>query len=334
MAELLPDVDRFIYTYVRKEALVSSQIEGTQSSLSDLLLHEIRAVPGVPINDVEEVSNYVAAIRHGIQRVRDEEYPITLNLMRDLHRILLQGQRGREKDPGEFRRSQVWLQDAYGRVSFVPPTAERLMDLLGEMEKYINEARPTLPTIVRAALVHAQFETIHPFHDGNGRLGRLLIMLMLIGGKIMREPVLYLSLHFKLHRDAYYNALSNIRKKGAWEDWVVFFLRGVVDVAGEAVGTAQRLMALFESDRDKILGCPGRGHASALRVHDALEKQIYVSVPNLEEKLGLTAPTARAALNQLLEIGIVKEVTGQQRNRVYVYAAALEILQEGANPIS
>lgn len=332
-AQMLPDVDRFIYTYVCKEALVSSQIEGTQSSLSDLLLHEIDALPGVPVNDVEEVSNYVAAIRYGIQRVRDEDYPITLNLLRELHGILLQGQRGRNKDPGEFRRSQVWLRDGYGKVSFVPPTGDNVIPLLGDVEKYINEERPSLPAIVKAALVHAQFETIHPFHDGNGRLGRLLITLMLCAAKVMHEPVLYLSVHFKVHRDAYYNALENVRKKGAWEDWVEFFLRGVVEVAAQAVDTARALTAIFKVDREKILARPGRSNTTVFRVHDLLQKQIYASVPNLEKELGVTAPTARAALNDLLALGIVKEVTGQQRNRVYVYDKALDILQEGASPI-
>jgi Fic family protein len=332
-AQMLPDVDRFIYIYVRKEALVSSQIEGTQSSLSDLLLHEIDAMPGVPVGDVEEVSNYVAALRHGVQRVRDEGYPITLNLMRELHGMLLQGQRGKNKDPGEFRRSQVWLQGSSGRVTFVPPTADAVVELLGAVEKYINEEKPSLPAIVRAALVHAQFETIHPFHDGNGRLGRLLITLMLCAAGVMHEPILYLSLHFKMNREAYYSALDNIRKRGAWEEWVEFFLRGVVVVAEQAIDTARALTALFKGDRERILA-RGRSNTTVLRVHDLLEKQVYASVPHLEKELSVTAPTARAALNDLVTLGIVKEVTGQQRNRVYVYDKALEILQEGAEPIS
>jgi Fic family protein len=333
MAQMLPDVDRFIHTYVRKEALVSSQIEGTQSSLSDLLLHEIHAVPGVPMDDVEEVSTYVAAIRYGVQMVRDEEHPLTLNLMRDLHRMLLQGQRGKNEDPGEFRRSQVWLQDGYGKVSFVPPTADQVIPLLSEMEKYINEEKPSLPALVRAALVHAQFETINPFHDGNGRLGRMLITLMLCAANVMHEPILYLSLHFKVNRDAYYNALDDIRRKGAWEEWVAFFLRGVVEVAGQAIDTVNTLTALFKADREKILAHGGRVNATVFRVHELLQKQIYASVPNLEKQLKVSAPTARAALTELLELGIVKEVTGQQRNRVYVHEKCLDLLQQGAEPI-
>lgn len=333
LAQLLPDIDHFIYAYVRKEALVSSQIEGTQSSLSDLLLHEIDAVPGVPVNDVEEVSNYVAAMRSGLERVRKDGYPITLNLLRDLHRILLQGQRGRNRDPGELRRSQVWLQDGYGRVSFVPPPADQVLPLLGDLEKYINEEKPSLPVLVRAALVHAQFETIHPFHDGNGRLGRLLITLMLCADNVMREPILYLSLYFKVNRDAYYHALQQIRLKGAWEEWIEFFLRGVAEVAGEAASTARELAALFKADRTKILARSGRRNAAIFEVYDLLEKQIYATVPNVQKELAISAPTARSALVELLELNIVKEVTGQERNRIYVYERYLEIMQRGAEPI-
>ncbi len=333
LAQSLPDIDHFIYAYIRKEALVSSQIEGTQSSLSDLLLHEIDAVPGVPVNDVEEVSNYVAAMRSGLERVRTDGYPITLNLLRDLHRILLRGQRGRNRDPGELRRSQVWLQDGYGRVSFVPPPADQVLPLLGDLEKYINEENPSLPMLVRAALVHAQFETIHPFHDGNGRLGRLLITLMLCANNVMREPILYLSLYFKINRDAYYHALQQIRLKGAWEEWIEFFLRGVAEVAGEAASTARELAALFKADRTKILARSGRRNAAIFQVYDLLEKQIYATVPNVQKELKISAPTARSALTELLALKIVNEVTGQERNRIYVYEKYLTVLQRGAEPI-
>lgn len=332
LAQLLADVDRFIYAYVRKEALLSSQIEGTQSSLSDLLLHEIEAAPGVPAEDVEEVSNYVAAMRAGLARIRDG-YPITLNLMRDLHRILLQGQRGRNKDPGELRRSQVWIQDGYGRVSFVPPPADQVLPLIGDLEKYINEEKPSLPVLVRAALIHAQFETIHPFHDGNGRLGRLLITLFLCAAGIMREPILYLSLYFKINRNEYYRALQDIRQKGAWEQWIEFFLRGVAEVANEAATTALELTDLIKTDRDKIRARPGRSNAAVYKVYELIEKQIYATVPNVQKELKVSGPTARAALIELLDLGIAKEVTGQQRNRVYVYTRYLEILQRGAEPI-
>ena len=333
LAQLLPDVDRFIYAYIRKEALLSSQIEGTQSSLSDLLLHEIDAAPGVPVNDVEEVSNYVAAMRSGLARIQDEGYPITINLLRDMHRLLLQGQRGKNKDPGEFRRSQVWLQDGYGRVTFVPPPADQVIPLLGDLEKYINEEKPSLPVLVRAALAHAQFETIHPFHDGNGRLGRLLITLMLCAGNVMREPTLYLSLYFKVNRDAYYHALQQIRVKGAWEEWIDFFLKGIVEVAGQAASTARELTALVKADRAKILARSGRRNAAVFKVYDLMENQIYATVPNVQKELAISAPTARSGLNELLTLGIVKEVTGQERNRVYVYEKYLEILQRGAEPI-
>jgi Fic family protein len=333
LAQLLPDIDRFIYAYVRKEALVSSQIEGTQSSLSDLLLHEIDAVPGVSANDVEEVSNYVAAMRSGLKRVRKDGYPITLNLLRDLHRILLRGQRGRNRDPGELRRSQVWLQDGYGHVSFVPPPADQVLPLLGDLEKYLNEEKPSLPVLVRVALVHAQFETIHPFPDGNGRLGRLLITLMLCADNVMREPILYLSVYFKINRDAYYRALQQIRSKGAWEEWIEFFLRGVAEVAREAASTARELAALFKADRTKILARSGRSNAAIFKVYDLLEKQIYATVPNVQKELTISAPTARSALTELLGLGIVKEVTGKERNRIYVYKKYLEVLQRGAEPI-
>jgi len=333
LAQMLPNIDRFIYTYVRKEALLSSQIEGTQSSLSDLLLHEINAAPGVPLDDVEEVSNYVAALRYGIRRVVDENYPITLNLLRELHAMLMQGQRGKNKDPGEFRRIQNWLQNSVGGVTFVPPTADQVIPLLSDMEKYINEEHPALPIIIKAALVHAQFETIHPFNDGNGRLGRLLITLMLSASKTIREPILYLSLYFKTNRNEYYRSLVNIRTQGDWESWVEFFLRGTAQVAQQGIEAARNLTTLFTTDREKILSRPGKSNATVFRVHEILQKQLFATVPNLEKALGVSAPTARAALNDLAALGIVHEVTGQQRNRVYVYQACLDILQQGADPI-
>src|SRR6202140_3209403 len=259
LASILPDLSLFIYTYVRKEAVLSSQIEGTQSSLSDLLMFENDEVPGVPIQDVQEVSNYVAAMNHGLQRLRSG-FPLSLRLICEIHDVLLSKGRGSEKQPGEFRKSQNWIGGTRpGNASFVPPPPELVLDCMSNLELFLHQDRPDLPLLIKAGLVHVQFETIHPFLDGNGRLGRLLITFLLCAQNVIREPILYLSLYFKAHRTTYYDLLDRVRVKGDWEAWLDFFLTGVRETADQAGSAARRTLALFEANQRRIesLGRPG-----------------------------------------------------------------------------
>jgi Fic family protein len=255
---------------VRKEAVLSSQIEGTQSSLSDLLLYEQKEMPGVPLEDVEEVSRYVAAVSHGVKRLR-EGFPLSLRLLREVHEVLLQTGRGSTKQPGEFRRSQNWIGGTRpGNARFVPPPPENLMQCLGDLEKFLHDDPVKTPTLIKAALSHVQFETIHPFLDGNGRVGRLLITLLLCAENAISEPTLYLSLYFKRHREIYYELLQKVRTTGAWEEWLLFFLEGVEETAEEAVSTATQILEIFAEDRARIESL-GRPAGNALRVHSLLQ---------------------------------------------------------------
>lgn len=332
LTTLLPDTSLFLYLYVRKEALLSSQIEGTQSSLSDLLLFESNEAPGVPINDVEEVSNYVAAMNHGLARLR-EGFPLSLRLMREIHAILLRGGRGANKEPGEFRRSQNWLGGTRpGNAAFVPPPPERLMECLGALEVFLHDDKEPLPILVKAALAHVQFETIHPFLDGNGRLGRLLITFLLCAEGVLTEPLLYLSLYFKTHRQHYYDLLQRVRTAGAWEEWLAFFLEGVDETARQAADAATRILALFRDHRSRIAGI-GRGAASALRVHEYLQGRPMLTIPVAAQELGISPPTIAASVRHLEELGIVHEVTGRQRGRTFLYGSYLSILAEGTEPL-
>ncbi len=255
VATVLPAPPLFIYMYVRKEALLSSQIEGTQSSLSDLLLFESEEIPHVPIDDVEEVSSYVAALNHGLRRIREDGFPVSLRLIREIHGVLLRTGRGSSKQPSEFRRTQNWIGGTRpGNAIFVPPPPEKLNECLDAFERFLHGDHPNIPLLVRVALVHVQFETIHPFLDGNGRLGRLLITFLLCAAGALREPILYLSLYFKTHRQRYYELLQNVRDTGDWETWVHFFLEGVLETATEAIETAKQLLALFATDRKRLPG--------------------------------------------------------------------------------
>lgn len=330
---VLPDPPLFIYMYVQKEALLSSQIEGTQSSLSDLLLFENDEIPHVPIDDVAEVSNYVRAMQHGLQRIR-EGFPLSLRLIREIHEILLSQGRGSSKQPGEFRRSQNWIGGTRpGNALFVPPPPDRVMECLGDLERFLHDEGTRLPLLVRAALVHVQFETIHPFLDGNGRLGRLLITFLLCAEGTLREPVLYLSLYFKARRSTYYDLLQSVREKGDWETWIEFFLTGVIDTANQATETARQLLGLFEQDRRRIATI-GRGAPSALRVHELMQRKPLTSVASAARQLRLSEPTVQKSLDGMTELGIVREVTGKQRRRIYAYAQYLDILNQGTDPIS
>lgn len=332
LSRLLPDTSLFIYLFVRKEALLSSQIEGTQSSLTDLLLYEQDEVPGVPLADVEEVSSCVAALQHGLKRLK-EGFPLSLRLLREIHAVLLTTGRGSTKSPGEFRRSQNWVGGSRpGQARFVPPPPDQLQDCLGALEKFLHDDPVRTPTLIKAALAHVQFETIHPFLDGNGRLGRLLITLLLCAEGAMADPTLYLSLYFKQHREQYYDHLQRVREEGAWEQWLAFFLTGVLETAESGVASATAMFELFAVDRQRIEGI-GRAAGSVLRVHQHLQKKPITSVPSAASAMGLTTPTVRTALDNLAKLQIVREITGKRRDRLYVYDRYLQLLQAGAEPL-
>lgn len=319
---------QLLYQYVRKEAVLSSQIEGTQSSLSDLLLYELEETPGVPLGDVQEVSSYVAALNHGLTQVR-KGFPMSLRLLREVHGVLLATGRGADKSPGEFRRSQNWLGGSRpGNAVFVPPPPERLMDCLGPFEHFLHDKPEPMPSLIKAALAHVQFETIHPFLDGNGRLGRMLITLLLCHDKVLREPALYLSLYFKIHRADYYDHLQRVRTDGDWEGWLRFFLTGIAETATEASDAAQQLWTLFDQDRRSIQE-QGRASGTALRVHDLLRQRPIISISAACNELELTHPAVNKSLRKLEEMGIVREITGRQRNRLYLYDAYMAILNQG-----
>jgi Fic family protein len=328
VSALLPDKALFLYAYVRKEAVLSSQIEGTQSSLSDLLLFELDEAPGVPLDDVVEVSNYVAALDHGLTRLH-EGFPLSSRLIREIHEVLLSRGRGSSKAPGEFRSSQNWIGGSRpGNAAFVPPPPLLVPDCMAALERFLHAEGGGLPVLVRAGLAHVQFETIHPFLDGNGRVGRLLITLLLCHAGVLREPLLYLSLYFKQHRPTYYELLDRVRHDGDWEAWLSFFLEGVKQVAEGAVATAERLGAMFRSDRARIEGA-GRRAGSALRVHEALKVRPIQSMSTAREAAVLSFPAASSAMDLLVELGIARELTGKRRNRLFVYDQYLNVLSEG-----
>ena len=325
---LLPDPSLFLYSYVRKEAVLSSQIEGTQSSLSDLMLFELDEVPGVPVEDATEVSNYVAALDHGLERLRGG-FPLSNRLIREIHEVLLSRGRGSGKLPGEFRRSQNWIGGARpGNARYVPPPHMELEACMASLERFLHAESDGLPAPVRAGLAHVQFETIHPFLDGNGRVGRLLITLMLCHAGVLRDPLLYLSLYFKQNRSQYYELLNRVRQDGDWESWLAFFLEGVRVTSEEAVTTTQRLTELFQGDRRRIEPI-GRRAGSALRVFDALKARPILSLTVIGEKTGLSFPAASTAMQSLADLGLAREITGKRRNRVFVYDRYLSILSEG-----
>jgi Fic family protein len=332
IADLLPDRNLFLYQYVRREAVVSSQIEGTQSSLSDLLLFELAEAPGAPLDDVAEVSQYVAALDHGLKRLAGD-FPLCLRLLREIHGVLLAHGRGAHKQPGEFRRSQNWLGGTRpGNAAFVPPPPERLAECLDALERFLHGDDGGLPVLVKTALAHVQFETIHPFLDGNGRLGRLLIILMLVDAGVLRQPLLYLSLYFKVHRLEYYDRLQRVRTHGDWEGWLGFYLKGVAETAQQAVDAARRLLGIFEQDRERIRGL-GRIATSALEVHRHLQQRPVSRVAEAVAATGINRTTVTAVFRRLVELGMVRELPGRQRNRVFVYTACLDILSEDTQPL-
>lgn len=330
---LLPDPKLFLYAYVRREAVLSSQIEGTQSSLSDLLLFELDELPGVPFDDVREVSNYVAALEHGMARLR-EGFPLSNRLLREMHLRLMGQGRGSDKAPGEFRRTQNWIGGTRpGNARFVPPPPQQVEPCMAALESFLHQQQGPMPVLITAALAHVQFETIHPFLDGNGRLGRLLIALLLHHGGLLAEPLLYLSLYFKHHRAVYYELLDRVRSHGDWEAWVDFFLEGVETTAQAAVETARRLVALFAEDTQRVAAQGGRAAPNTLRVLHALRERPLCSLKQLCAAQGMSFPTASKAMQSLVTLGLAREMTGQRRNRVFVYAAYLDILNEGGEPL-
>ena len=332
ISDVLPDSQLFLYQYVRKEALLSSQIEGTQSSFSDLLLFEMDEAPGVPLDDAREVSNYIAAMNHGLERL-GEGFPLSLRLLREIHAILLKDGRGAHKQPGEFRHSQNWLGGPRpGNAVFVPPPPEHLMECLDPFERFLHDETEPTPVLLKASLAHVQFETIHPFLDGNGRLGRLLITLILINECVLREPLLYLSLYFKTHRSDYYDHLQRVRLKGDWEGWLRFFLQGVYETAQQAVETARTVLDLFEQDRQRIRGL-GRIAGSCLQLHQRLQQNAIVNIPDSTRALEINRTTISNCIRRLQELGIAREITGQRRNRLFVYDRYVQILSEGTEPL-
>ncbi|WP_052881573.1 Fic family protein [Kiritimatiella glycovorans] len=324
----LPDVSLFLYTCVRKEAVLSSMIEGTRSSLSDLLLFELEEEPGVPLDDVQEVSNYVSAMGYGLKRIRGD-FPMSLRLLRDIHKRLLAHGRGSGKTPGEFRRSQNWIGGTRpGNAVFVPPPPERVMECMGALELFLHDEPEPTPPLLKAALAHVQFETIHPFLDGNGRLGRLMVALLLCERGVLREPMLYLSLFFKTHRGTYYDLLNRVRSDGDWEAWLEFFAEAVTTTAGQAVDTVQRLETMAGRDRDRIQAL-GRAAGSALRVHHELLRRPLTTSRAIEAETGLSHVTVNKTLDRLCEMGLASEITGRKRDRVFSYVDYITILNEG-----
>ncbi len=332
ISAFLPDPDVFLYTYVRKEAVLSSQIEGTQSSLSDLLIAELDEAPGVPVDDVGEVSNYVGALDHGLRRMRGG-FPLSNRLLREMHDLLLRSGRGATKQPGAFRRTQNWIGGARpGTAAFVPPPPDRVEELMAGLERFLHGKPVDAPPLLKAGLAHVQFETIHPFLDGNGRVGRLLIALVLVHDGILREPLLYLSLYFKQRRQEYYERLSQVRERGAWEEWLRFFAEGVRQTAEEAVSTARRLSDLFVGDLARVHAA-GRSAGSAARVLTAFRERPIWTIAKLKEATDLPVPTVTRAITALERLGIIRETTGRRRGRVYSYDAALRVLSEGTEPL-
>lgn len=327
MTALLPDTRLFLYMYVRKEAVLSSQIEGTQSSLSDLLLFELKEAPGVPLNDVLEISNYVAALEHGLTRC-EGGFPLSNRLIREIHGVLLQGGRGSDKTPGEFRRTQNWIGGTRpGNALFVPPPPELITELMGAFELFLHDRKDRIPALIQAALAHAQFETIHPFLDGNGRVGRLLVPVLLCLRGILREPLLYLSLYFKTNRSQYYDLLNRVRTEGDWERWVIFFAEGVKSMAETAVRTVRRLTEAAQRDRERIQRI-GRISGSALQVHQSLQKRPVSNLTSLALETHLSLPTVTKAVQALISEGLVREITGRKRGRVFSYDEYLNIMND------
>ncbi len=331
----LPNPVLFTYMYVRKEALLSSQIEGTQSSLSELLLFEHGDAPGGG-SDVREVSNYVKAMEHGWECLQEQgRLPLSLRLIKEIHEKLLADGRGGKMLPGEFRRNQNWIGDSRsGNPEYVPPPPGRVMELMADLEKFLHEKDSGIPRLLKAGIVHLQFESIHPFLDGNGRLGRLLIPFLLYSWGILKQPLLlYISLYFKGHRQRYYELLQQVRKQGDWGPWLEFFLQGIAEVSRQATETARKLQELFETDRQRIDKELGQAAASALALHEIAKQQLIFSVPEAAAKTGRSLPTIRNAVERLQNMDILRETTGKRRYRRFLYSKYMKIMEEGTEAL-
>jgi len=322
---LLPDPALFLFSYVRKEAVLSSQIEGTQSSLSDLLLFESEEEATVPVDDVRQVSNYVAAMDHGLARLKSG-FPLSLRLLKEIHAKLMDGTRGGDKEPGEFRRSQNWIGGARpGLARYVPPPPDEVLPTLGALEKFLHDDPVRTPSLIKAGLAHAQFESIHPFLDGNGRLGRLLVTFILCAEGALSQPLLYLSLYLKENRQEYYDSLQAVRTDGDWERWMSFYLAGVEAVSLQAAETARSLTRLFEQDRKRIEAL-GKMSVTALKIHEMAKKDIRVALMDAHRRLKISVPAVARSIAKLAELGVLRELTGRRRNRVFVYDQYLKQL--------
>lgn len=329
---LLADPHLFLYMYIRREAVLSSQIEGTQSSLSDLLVSEVENAPGIPFEDVQDVSNYVKALEHGVQRMK-EGFPVSGRLIREVHEVLLGSGRGSKLDPGQFRTSQNWIGGTRpGNAHFVPPPHDEVPSAISDLEKFVNHEGYEHGPLIQAALSHVQFETIHPFLDGNGRTGRLLIILLMIKGKLLENPLLYLSLYFKKNREDYYRLLDGTRAEGDWESWIEFFLEGVVTTADQAVATTRRIREVFDGGMDSLRDLP-RGGGTTLQVLRSLQARPVTNIRLVADTCNMGYTTASRAIETLEGLGIVVEVTGRRRERMYAYKDYLAILSEGGEPI-
>ncbi len=332
ISTLLPDKDLFIYAYVRKEAVLSSQIEGTKSSLSDLLMFEADEAPGAPVDDVVEVSTYVDALVYGLDQVAKGRL-LSSRLIREIHGRLLAKGRGSNFHPGEFREQQNWIDGTHpNNAGFVPPPYTAVSDCMAELVSFLDAKDDGIPMLARAGLAHLQFETIHPFLDGNGRLGRLIITLLLCQAGLRREPLLYLSLYLKQHRSVYYQRLDWVRSTGDWERWMAFFLDGIQETAEGAWNTSQRLTQLFAADRRLIQQNRRRANA-ALRVQEALMARPIASLAEVRRRTGLSFSGASSGMDMLMDMGIAREFTDRRRNRLFVYDAYLSILSEGTEPL-
>ena len=326
------DPDRLLYMYVRKEAVLSSQIEGTQSTLSNLLEYENAGAPGTPVGDVQEVSRYVAALYHGLHRIRSGELPLSLRLIREMHGALMQEGRGSVRDPGEFRRSQNWIGGTRpSNARFVPPPPNEMQAALANLENFLHDEYGRTAPLLKAGLAHVQFETIHPFLDGNGRIGRLLVSLVFMTERLLTQPFFYFSLYLKENRADYYDALQRVRTHGDWEGWMHFYLVGVEAVSRQSAHTSLALRTLFEEDQGRVMKL-GRASASTTRLYEYLRQRVIISIPRAVKELALTWPTVSGALQRLEQLGIAREVTGRSRDRLYAYHQQLTLLDEGTQP--
>jgi Fic family protein len=326
--DALPNPDLFVFMYVRKEAVLSSQIEGTQASLIDVLEFESQALEPENPQDVAEVVNYISAINYGLERLK--EFPVSLRLIREIHQELMKGVRGAERNPGEFRRSQNWI-GAGGcsltEATYVPPPPYQMLQSLDNLEKFLHNPQP-MPTLIKVGLAHAQFETIHPFLDGNGRTGRLLITFLLCEQNILQRPLLYISYYLKKYRTEYYDRLQAIRDDGNWEGWLKFFLRGVYEVAQEAAATARKIVNLKEEHRQLVLNKMGRKSGNAIALLESLYFRPIFTVEHAAAITNLSYPNANTLIKDLSDIGLLQEITGQKRNRAFSYAPYLTVFRD------